>query len=358
MSKNIAIKEGGTAKQLTVDKLKTNLVGGGTCLWVPEDDVVLGTKDIDSNGTFKASDDGFYGYSQVTVSQVGSVTGVIQPGTQMPTADGNEYLVTTDPNGDIGFQKIPSSIKVTTPPTKIEYYDGDSIDYSGMVVTKYDKNNQSMGTIPFGELILPETTADIEKCDREGVEVNGPVYNGITYTGSVIGTMLSSGDETEVGNLLSNGNPVYMQPSSSDVRFTLVYRDNSWFLIGAYTEEFSYHIRTSGHGTWVDSNRVMTHDGKTVYYSDRVFRVWTTDKTITNGTIPQTTVDELYYGPIAWIMLYGDDNGSIKETGGQTIPVQWMRPGGTTLSDSFNITVNEREFGGGQTSGGGAGRKD
>jgi hypothetical protein len=34
MSKNITIQEGGVAKQLTVDKLKTNLVGGGTQLWV------------------------------------------------------------------------------------------------------------------------------------------------------------------------------------------------------------------------------------------------------------------------------------------------------------------------------------
>lgn len=35
MSKNINIQEGGIGKQLTVDKLKTNLVDGGTQLWVP-----------------------------------------------------------------------------------------------------------------------------------------------------------------------------------------------------------------------------------------------------------------------------------------------------------------------------------
>ena len=58
MSKNITIQEDGVGKQLTVDKLKTNLVGGGTCLWVPEDDVALGSKRILKNGTYRASDDG------------------------------------------------------------------------------------------------------------------------------------------------------------------------------------------------------------------------------------------------------------------------------------------------------------
>ena len=59
MSKNITIQEGGVAKQLTVDKLKTNLVGSGTCLWVPEDDVQLTTKYITENGTYPASDDNY-----------------------------------------------------------------------------------------------------------------------------------------------------------------------------------------------------------------------------------------------------------------------------------------------------------
>jgi tetratricopeptide (TPR) repeat protein len=38
MSKNITIQEGGTAKQFTAQKLQTSLVGGGTQLWVPEDE--------------------------------------------------------------------------------------------------------------------------------------------------------------------------------------------------------------------------------------------------------------------------------------------------------------------------------
>ena len=52
MSKKIVIQEGGVGRQFTADKLKTALVGGGSCLWVPEDETTLGTKIITENGTF------------------------------------------------------------------------------------------------------------------------------------------------------------------------------------------------------------------------------------------------------------------------------------------------------------------
>lgn len=39
MSKNISIKEGGVSRTFTANKLRTNLQGGGTCDWVPKDDV-------------------------------------------------------------------------------------------------------------------------------------------------------------------------------------------------------------------------------------------------------------------------------------------------------------------------------
>lgn len=38
MNQNIIIQEGGTNYQFTAKKLKTNKVGGGTCLWIPEDE--------------------------------------------------------------------------------------------------------------------------------------------------------------------------------------------------------------------------------------------------------------------------------------------------------------------------------
>ena len=71
MSKNIIIQEGGTPKQMTVSKIKVNNVGSGTSLWVPEDSTTLVTKSISKNGTYEASLDNAYGYSEVTVNVAG-----------------------------------------------------------------------------------------------------------------------------------------------------------------------------------------------------------------------------------------------------------------------------------------------
>lgn len=148
MSKNISIQEGGVGRNMSVDKLRTALAGGGTCLWVPEDSVNLGTKSITEDGTYKAADDGLYGYSEVTVYGIGKVTGKGE--------DGNEYSVGVDENGDLTFTKLPSSIRITTNPEKMEYAPHEHMDYTGMVVTAYDENGDRMYDIPLAELILQD----------------------------------------------------------------------------------------------------------------------------------------------------------------------------------------------------------
>lgn len=75
MSKNIKIKEDGTARNFSnVEKLQTNLLEGGTQNWVPEDEaaayVDLSEKNITENGTYNAADDGHAGYSEVKVNVV------------------------------------------------------------------------------------------------------------------------------------------------------------------------------------------------------------------------------------------------------------------------------------------------
>ena len=142
MSKNITIQEGGIGKQLTVDKLRTDLVGGGSCLWVPEDERQLTTKHITENGTYRASDDGYYGYSEVTVNGVGSVTG------RDPTT-GEEVEVHRDPTtGEIVETVIPTEIRVIEPPTNPYgiYQNGQTITKDGMVVKAYGANGDEMQT--------------------------------------------------------------------------------------------------------------------------------------------------------------------------------------------------------------------
>lgn len=50
MSKNIVIHEGGVIKQLTVEKLKTNMAGSGDCIWVSKGRTETGLKRIMSGG--------------------------------------------------------------------------------------------------------------------------------------------------------------------------------------------------------------------------------------------------------------------------------------------------------------------
>lgn len=73
MAKNIIISEGTETKFLSgVEKLRTNLQGGGSQLWVPEDEagdyVRLSAKTFRENGEYFAADDNVTGYKSVKVS--------------------------------------------------------------------------------------------------------------------------------------------------------------------------------------------------------------------------------------------------------------------------------------------------
>ena len=79
MSKNVVFQTKKDGKNV-VEKsrqtkiLRTNLQGGGTCDWVPEDETQLIPKVITQDGVYKASDEAgnIYGYSEVTVQGIGT----------------------------------------------------------------------------------------------------------------------------------------------------------------------------------------------------------------------------------------------------------------------------------------------
>ena len=94
MSKAIVIEKNGVAQNLTLDKLRTKEVGGGTIDWVPEDDVQLTELTVTANGTYTPSGT-VYGFSGVSVSVPGTeVSGYI---------DGVHYVVTLDSDGNLVF---------------------------------------------------------------------------------------------------------------------------------------------------------------------------------------------------------------------------------------------------------------
>ena len=166
MSKTPVInKNDGTSWADAVPKLRTDELGASTTDWVQEDDTKAASLKVTANGTYAAASAGKYGYDYVTVSvKGGSATGI--------GPDGNEHTVTPDPEtGKLIDEVIPSSIVVTTPPTKLIYTDGETIDFSGAVVKAYLKTGGEYGTVPNGEITLNPTTAAI---DSETITVSWP----------------------------------------------------------------------------------------------------------------------------------------------------------------------------------------
>lgn len=377
MSKNITIQEGGVAKQMTVDKLKTNLVGGGTCLWLPEDEVLLGQKTINANGTYKASDDGLYGYSQVTVSNAGIASGTIPSGATLPTGDGNEYSVTTDNNGNLDFFKVPSSIQITTQPTTTEYHDGDDIDFTGMVVKAYNADGTLWtdslhpdGIIPISELTLPVTVADMQDGNGqhysdgagvtalqliftarywEGHNNLGAFVTGVTYCDDVVLGTWQGKDATLAGHdlgsvlLTTYGGKVYVKGLSGDTHL-----NHAAYFTGPGSGGESFGVSDMvgwHHYIWTQATAPMNQ------FADM-------DEHLNDlaDNLPESTADPTRAGEMHLVDAR------------QSVPVQYVRPHDLkVLETSFDVAVTgasigtsmgEAASGGGQTSGGGAGRND
>lgn len=329
MSKNIVIQEGGIGKQLTVDKLKTNLVGGGSCLWVPEDSINLGTKHISENGTFRASDDGYLGYSEVTVSGVGTATG------RDPTT-GEEKRVSVDPEtGDLEETIIPESIRITTLPTKVNYTNGETINYSGIVVHAYSSAGRDLGEVPFNELVFPVTQAlasGEEWTDGQGL--NAKMLYFTPHYGAYL-------------------NPSTLLPYNEYTN----YLDSS--LVGTYNGHTAAYNDSSNPSTrlitrYNNRNYMATIAGSrkiglACNYEDeliggRIYRGWlgvssSTARAGDNAFEAVAAYDDIITGvPVSTVNPTTIDISTLHAI--QTLPVQWpSADAGTTLETSFTINV-------------------
>lgn len=344
MGKNITIQEGGVAKQLTVDKLKTNLVSSGTCLWVPEDEVPLTTKTITENGTYKASDDGYYGFSEVTVNiaNAGTATGT--------DGDGDEAVAYTDPTtGELVEEKVPSRIEVTTPPTNPYgiYQDGQSISTDGMVVKAYLASGGEYGTVPNGEVTLNPTTAVYDpSTDRAGQASAtidktmlsypddltlpiGPIFTTLTLEKN-----LSSGKTVDVHEMYGDG---YIVPFDNNNRISLCAVAKS---SGAYVKLTHTQYNASGEviSTAVNTTYIATLAGS--YYGARNLPVRTAPTTENCSIATHITrpINDML-PDIAKVIF---DGTLTPEPAGshQQIGVSWPRPlDGKVLETTFEILV-------------------
>jgi hypothetical protein len=340
----VIISEGGIGRKfLPVNKLKVNNQVGGATIWLPEDDVKVSDINITENGVFSAVEEELYAYNEVTVdvteditdpSDTGSVTGT-DPDT------GNDYEYNLNEDGNLDVSLIPSAIHIVVKPRKLKYVDGEQIDYVGMHVYLMDGNNKRFtsteyptGEIPFGELMLPEMYADASKATDEGSE-----YEGVTMQFAVMNSVkIASG----VGS--SYLFEIYTAYDAQDTVYgyglDLFFETTSKVYKGVYicSKKPFGCIFTDIFGDHDRSSESYTYAGKTVYFSGRLaYQVPDFDVVEQSHPInDHTDKHDLTLQMCAWIVCYGD-----YKSGGQEIPVQWMRSDGEILEDTFEIEVGE-----------------
>lgn len=355
MSKNITIQEGGVGKQFTADKLKTDLTAGGDTKWVPEDNYNLTAKQITEDGTYVAASEGYYGYSEVTASGFGRVSGKGQ--------DGNEHMITTDSIGNLVDTILPSYIEVVVPPTVTTYQDGATISFSGMTVKAYDGEGNIWtggGSYPDGDVtasvMTPVTTADASQIENavwgapEGTYEVGNVSISGPLVAKQVGPVSKDGVHVNFQSASRNAwargtrdgqSIVWCNINSGNNYAILVARNSDGQILQASDESFSFGMNSIG--DWEGRNEIdgispqspstYTYNGKKVYYGF--------GNNVGGGTLDEWLVgstpalDSANAAQIAWYLVYGDAMSMIG--GGQKIPVEWTRPDGVVLESYFWI---------------------
>lgn len=325
MSKNIMISEGGMGKLIAANKIRTYKDGGGTCLWVPDDTAKLGALTINESGIYRAEKDGLYGYNSVSAT----CTHIYGKGD-----DGKEYDVTTDDNGEITKSEMPVEIKVTTMPLRTVYTDGQTIDYTGIVVTAYGISGNVIQIIPFDQLIFPVSTADFssvksaEYTDGDGInailvdcasaaEVSYLLWGKWVshFTGYIYSIGLGSDMNGRTCTMLKN------EPGST---FITRYNGNMYVANkdGDNMVDMASFFDEETEIGWVRSAGSSARAGDGVFVPGG-FNYW--------SDVPESTTDPNNV-PITGLHISG--------AGGQPLPVQWHRNGDMELLETtLYITV-------------------
>lgn len=354
MSKKPQITEGGIARMLgSTDRLRVPLTQGGMSLWIPEDIVSTKAKSVTQNGIYFPIDDDCYGYRKVTAN-------VRDTRVKGKGADGNDYVVDVDENGDATIRLVPSAIKIVLPPNKRNYAAGEDILFAGLWVVLlradgglFKDDRYPNGTVPHKDLTFPVTVADpsgahgsasIEDTSGLSDETISAMPFDCAYTatvymdsdnpykddprerGSKTGEIVVSGESPVYAFLTetSQGNPFFHFCSKEPFRFDVISR--STYVDGDDTKEAeSRQTGFFSYGTQIN--------GKDVYWSTGIGVGWPTgDNVLYPSLAPIGTSKST---EAAYVILYGTVDLS-----GVEVPVNYESPyTGDTFTDTFTITV-------------------
>ena len=390
MNKNISLKEGNQARNFTPEKLKTALQGGGFCLWVPKDGTRLKTisirkpgtyqawvedvygyskatvsgllkeseiktisKEITENSTYRAEDEGFYGYDVVSVNVPGG--GGTAPPSYAPGSsvvgtypdDDEPVTVSVDDEGNLIKAGLADHILLDTPPDKLTYHDGERITLAGAVVRGYLKNGVPYKNASYQDSILPlyqyiDTGGDeipggivfpvplyakkTDEDDRIDTEIDiAPYPNPFKYGSSsqiTIGTLRSVASKNCVctgARLLDGNNERFVIVLASETPFTynyyvgntLISQDNPCLSVNI-SEKVAYYITSNGTSTYDESISPVYHDLDSL-----------------------EDINRIDAEKVAWALIYGTKSG-----GKQIITLTWPREGDRKhLTTTYEIQV-------------------
>lgn len=269
-----------------------------------------------------------------TVGEEGSAITGIDP------EDGYTYMASVDENGNLEVEKVPTGIQVTKGPDNTEYTFGDEIDYDGMEVSLVDKDGNVVktkeyptGKVPTDDpsLTKPDKTEDKETAKAKGVwHVNtdlvgfDPMFIGGAHVEErwavvLIGYYRKYMDYNFGGLALveqvSNGRMTIYVISSSQGDVTVssssvTYKESKDPITGEVILE---ELDSSSGSSSVKANSSYTHEGKTVYYGYRDWRM--SDVYLMVPTVEKQSIGNV--GRAAWEALYGSLYVE------QDIPIEW-----------------------------------
>lgn len=314
-----------------LDRIRTPGLGGSAVTWVPDADTICDQLKVTANGTYSAAEAGKYGYDYVVVSVPGSSVTGRDPDT------GEEVEVHPDPEtGEIVTTVLPTEIRVITPPAKTDYADGETIDYSGIVVHAYSSTGQDMGAVPFDELVFPVATADDQQTDEwtDGHGLNAmmlyytPKYGAYVNpnTGEAIKEYTSYLDSS-LSDTYEEHTAAYANVTGPSTRLITRYNGRNYMATIAGTRDI--HLACN----YADE-----------LISSRIYRGWL-GVASTNALSGDNTFefigpfnDIITGAPVSTVDPTTIDPTTLHAT--QSLPVQWPRtPDGAILETTFSINV-------------------